>query len=216
MPRVLLGMSWCVAVLLLAAHIVGAAAGRVVFAHLAPLIPESSTRHCTISRSQDIGDKDVVVINDPILVTLIVPFYRAYCGQALPRTVRVLAAGSTPFEVSRPDACTLMLKANGSDLFECPAVGRFHLGYACKSYNNLIFGGRVWKAGDRVPNKEFEAEILEVSPRGAPRSVVFHFAKPLESDRRLWLFFDWSRQEHAPFVLPRPGETIQIPGAEPK
>jgi branched-subunit amino acid transport protein len=213
MPRVLLGVSWCVAVLLLAAHIVGAAAGRVVFARLAPLIPASSTRHCSISRSQDIGDRDVVVINDPILVTLIVPFYRAYCGQTLPRTVRVLAPGSAPFEVSRPDASTLILKANGSDLFECPAVGPFHLGYACKSYNNLLFGGRLWKAGDRVMNKQFVAEILEVSPRGAPRSVAFHFDKPLESAGRVWLFFDWSRQEHAPFALPRPGETIKVAGA---
>jgi len=44
-----------------------------------------------------------------------------------------------------------------------PAVGPFHLGYACKSYNNLLFGGRLWKAGDRVMNKQFVAEILEVS-----------------------------------------------------
>lgn len=183
MPRVLLAMSWCVAVWLMAAHIFVALAGRVVFAHLAPLIPESSTRHCTISRSSDIGDRDVVVINDPILVTLVVPFYRAYCGQALPRTVRVLVPGSIPFEVSRPDASTLILKANGSDLFECPAVGPIHLGYACKSYNNLIFGERIWKTGDRVMNKEFVAEILEVSPRGAPRSVAFHFDKPLEARR---------------------------------
>jgi hypothetical protein len=61
--------------------------------------------------------------------------------------------------------------------------------------------------------KGFAVEILEVSPRGAPRSVAFHFAKPLESNAIVWLFFDWHSLAHLPFVLPQVGETIEVAGA---
>jgi hypothetical protein len=64
-----------------------------------------------------------------------------------------------------------------------------------------------------VTAKGFVAEILEVSPRGAPRSVAFHFDRPLESDSMVWLSFDWGRWAHMPFVLPRIGETTEVAGA---
>ena len=180
---------------------------------ISPLIPEGSARVCSFDRVPEIGDRDVVVINDPTLVTIIVPFYRAYSGQPLPRTVRILVPGCVPFEVSRTDASTLILKAKGLDLFDCPDFGPMRAAYLCKEFNQQIFGVGTWKTGDRVTNKEFVAEILEVSPRGAPRAVAFHFDKRLESDGRVWLFFDWDRRTHAPFALPKPGETIQVAGA---
>jgi hypothetical protein len=42
--------------------------------------------------------------------------------------------------------------------------------------------------------------------------VAFHFAKPLEADGTVWLFFDWRRGAHRPFALPRSGETIAVAG----
>ncbi|MGA2555970.1 MAG: hypothetical protein ABSG04_06820 [Verrucomicrobiota bacterium] len=215
LPALLRPVAWCVAVCLLLAHLFAPAVGRIFMARISPLIPEASARVCSFDQVPEIGGRDVVVINDPTLLTIIVPFYRAYSGQPLPRTVRILVPGSAPFQVSRPDASTLLLTAKGSDLFDCPDFGPIRAAYLCKEINQQIFGVGTWQTGDRVTNKQFVAEILEVSPRGAPRSVAFHFDKPLESDRRVWLFFDWNRRAHSSFVLPKPGETIEVAGAEP-
>jgi hypothetical protein len=215
LPALLRPVAWCVAVCLLLAHLFAPAVGRISMARISPLIPEASARVCSFDQVPEIGGRDVVVINDPTLLTIIVPFYRAYSGQPLPRTVRILVPGSAPFQVSRPDASTLLLTAKGSDLFDCPDFGPIRAAYLCKEINQQIFGVGTWQTGDRVTNKQFVAEILEVSPRGAPRSVAFHFDKPLESDRRVWLFFDWNRRAHSSFVLPKPGETIEVAGAEP-
>jgi branched-subunit amino acid transport protein len=212
MPGLLRAMSWCVAVWLVAAHIAGALGGRMALALASPSIPKMAKRACAFEHSPEIGERDVVVINDPTITCAFVPFDRAYRGQPLPRTMRVLVPGSTPFEVKRPDATTLILTAKGSDLFACPAVGPIHICYACKAADDFLFGERVWERGERVTVKGLVAEILEVSPRGAPRSVAFHFDKPLESDGMVWLFFDWRRLAHLPFVPPRIGEAIEIAG----
>jgi branched-subunit amino acid transport protein len=216
MPGPLRAMSWCVAICLVVAHIPGALAGRMALALASPSIPKMAALASDYEHSLEIGERDIVVINDPTGLCAIVPFYRAYRHEPLPRTTRILAPGSTPIEVTRRDAATLILKANDSDLFDCPALGPVHACYACKAVNDFLYGQRVWEPGDRVTAKGFVAEILEVSPRGAPRSVAFHFDKPLESGGMVWLFFDWRRWAHLPFVPPRIGETVEIAGAGPK
>jgi hypothetical protein len=214
LPGLIRPIAWCVAVCLLVAHICVPAAARIVMARISPLIPEISAHDCSFDRVPEIGERDVVVINDPTFLTIIVPFYRTYSGQPLPRMVRILVPGSVPFQVSRSDPSTLILKAKGLDLFDCPDVGPIHPAYLCKEINHQLFGDQILKTGDRVSNKEFVAEILEVSPRGAPRSVAFHFDKPLEDAGKVWLFFDWGRWAHSPFALPKPGETIEVAGAD--
>ncbi|HEY3913102.1 MAG TPA: hypothetical protein VGN61_01340 [Verrucomicrobiae bacterium] len=212
LPRLLRAMSWCVAICLVAAHVAGAIAGRIALGLASASVPKFSALAFDYGPSLEIGERDLVVINDPTILTLMVPFYRAYRGEPLPRSTRILVPGSVPFEVTRPDATTLILKAKESDLFDCPEVGPIHACYGCKSANDFLFGGITWKPGDRVIRKAFVAEILEVSSRGAPSSVAFHFPKPLESDRTVWLFFDWRRAAHRPFALPRIGETVTIAG----
>jgi len=212
MPGLLRAMSWCVAVWLVAAHVAGALGCRIVLARASPSIPVRAALACDFACPREIGGRDVVVINDPTVMSAFVPFDRAYRGKPLPRSMRILVPGSIPFDVSRPDASTLILKAKKSDLFTCPAVGPIHPCYVCKAVNDFLFGERVWKTGDRVTGKGFVAEILEVSPGGAPRSVAFHFGEPLESDGMVWLFFDWRRLAHLPFVPPRIGETVEVAG----
>jgi hypothetical protein len=214
MPGPLRALSWCVAIWLVVAHVPGALGARIALGLGSPSVPKITEGMCVFGYSPEMGERDVVVINDPTSVSVLVPFDRAYRGRPLPRTIRILAPGITPLEVSRADVSTLILKAKGSDLFACPDVGVIHWGYACKSINDFLYGERVWETGTRVTNKAFVAEILEVSPRGAPRSVAFHFGKPLESEGMLWLYFDWRRRAHLPFVLPRIGETNEIAGAE--
>ncbi|HEX3720372.1 MAG TPA: hypothetical protein VH595_20665 [Verrucomicrobiae bacterium] len=205
-------ISWCVAVCLVGAHVAGAIGARIVMGLGSRSVPKWTAMACDYEPSLDIGERDIVVINDPTIASAIVPFYRAYRGEPLPRSTRILVPGSVPFEVTRTDASTLILRAKESDLFDCPDLGPIQLCYACKSYNDFVFGGLTWKKGDRVRRKGFVAEILEVSPRGEPRSMAFRFEKPLEADGRVWLFFDWHRGGHRPFVLPRIGETVAVAG----
>ena len=201
-------MSWCVAGWLVLAHIPGALGGRLVLALASPFIPEMMAG--ASDGLPEIGGREVVALNDPspAFATL----DRMNHGQPLPKSVRVLVPGITPFAVKRADASTLILKAKGTDLFDCPALGPIHVGYVVVTCYDLFCGGRAWKTGDRVTRKGFVAEVLEMSPRGAPRSVAFHFDKPLESEEMVWLFLDWRRPATSRFVLPQIGDTIDIAG----
>jgi hypothetical protein len=202
-------LSWCVAGWLLLAHIPGALAGRVFLAQASLELPKAWDYWCGMKDS-DIGNRDVVALNDPALI--FVPFDRAYRGRPLPRTVRLLVPGLESFEVKRANVSTLILTAKEADLFDCPDLGPVHLGYAWKAYDDLFLGGRVFQNGDRVVRQGFIAEVLEVSPGGGPRAVAFHFDKPLESEEFVWLYFDCRRQEVLPFVPPAIGESVEIAG----
>jgi hypothetical protein len=114
-------LSWCVAGCLVLAHIPGALAGRVFLAQASLNLPQAWAYWCGLGDSKDIGDRDVVALNDPALI--LIPFDRAYRGLPLPRTVRLLVPGLESFEVKRADAFTLILTAKEADLFDCPNLG---------------------------------------------------------------------------------------------
>lgn len=214
MRRPFRSISWTVAFLLILTHVGGALAGRALMAMVSPSIPKIAERACSFPHAPEIGERTLVVVNDPTLLTGMIPFQRTYRQQPLPRMLRVLVPGSTRLRVTRASEDTLVVSSGETDLFDCPALGRFGFCYCCKGANDFLFGERTWKAGDRVRQKGLLVEVLEVSARGAPRSVAFHFEQSLDSKEMVWLFFDWPRFAHYPFALPRPGETIEIAGAD--
>ena len=197
---------------LVLAHIAGALGARIVQGIVSPRIPRTFEKAVAFDLGPRADEKDVVVINDPTCVSLVVPFDRAYRGQPVPRTVRTLVPGSSRIEVSRSGPSTLILTAKGEDLFSPPALGGIHLAYALGTANELLFGKGKWRRGDEVRRENLRVEILEVSPVGLPRAVAFHFASPLESQETQWLFFDWRRFKHSEFVPPQEGERVEIPG----
>jgi hypothetical protein len=204
-------ISWCVVSWLVFAHIFCALAARIGLAAISPYIPEGWERLCAFD-GIEIGDRDVIIVNDPAETPVVVPFDRAYRGQPLPKTFRTLAPGLSGLVVNRPDASTLVLTSKGADLFDCPSLGPFHIAYALKSGNDFLFGGRVWRVGDRVVSKGFVVEVLELSHEGVPRSIAFHFEQSLDSENMVWLYFDWRRHAHLPFRLPKPGESGDLAG----
>jgi hypothetical protein len=187
-PLSLRALSWAVASWLLLAHVVGAIAARIGLAAISPYIPEVWKQFCAFGATE-IGDRNVIIVNDPSQTPVVVPFDRAYRGLPLPKSFRTLAPGLSGLTVNRPDESTLVLTSKGTDLFECPPLGPLHLGYTVKSANDFLFGGRVW-----------------------PRSVAFHFEQSLNSDTMVWLYFDWGRHAHLPFIVPKCGETTQLLG----
>jgi hypothetical protein len=211
LPLSLRTLSWAIASWLLLAHVVGAVAARIGLAAISPHIPDAWEQLCAF-RATEIGDRDVIIVNDPAETPIVVPFDRAYRGQPLPNSIRTLAPGLSGLTISRPDASTLVLTSKGQDLFECPPLGPFHVGYALKSANDFLFGGRVWCVGDRIISKRFVAQVLELSPEGIPRSIAFHFEQSLDSDNMVWLYLDWQRHAHLPFALPAIGGTAELRG----
>jgi hypothetical protein len=206
-------LSWGIAVWLAVVHVPGALAARAGLALANPDVGELTRRCCALD-GLAIGDRDVVVVNDPTaLTTSFVPFDRAYRGQPLPKTIRSLIPGGRPIEVRRPDAFTLVVEAKEGDLFDCPALGPIHVCYALQAINDFVSGGVRWQAGAEVAQADFVAEILHVGERGLPTSVAFRFSRPLEAEGRVWLVFDWRHETHVPFELPRVGETATISGA---
>jgi len=210
MPGPLRAMAWCVAGGLVLAHIPGALVGRGVLGLASPFAPMAWRCFCGWEGPPEIGGRDVVALNDPSMIVL--PFDRLYRGKPLPNSARVLVPGLTPFVVKRAGASTLILTAKGTDLFDCPDLGPIHVGYAVRACNDLLIGSRTWKTGERVTRKGFVAEVLALSPRGAPRAMAFRFDKPLESEEMVWLYLDWRRGVTVPFVPPQVGETVEIRG----
>jgi hypothetical protein len=202
---------------LLLAHIPGALLNRTALAASAPLMRRVMARWCGFQGVPEIGGRNVVVVNNPSLLSSIAaPFYRAYHGLPLPKTIRTLVPGSNRLRVRRPDSFTLVLETGEGDLFGCPRLGSVHMAYLFRAVNDFLILGKTWTTGDRVKGKGFDVEVLEVGERGLPSAIAFRFAGPLESDNREWLFFDWSTRRYARFGLPPVGQTIEISGADRK
>lgn len=210
LPLSLRALSWAVAAWLLLSHVVGAVAARIGLAAVSPYVPEAWEQLCAFGT--EIGDREVIIVNDPAESPVVVPFDRAYRGLPLPKSLRTLSPGLSGLVVSRPDASTLVLTSKGADLFDCPPLGPVHVAYALKLGNDFLFGGRTWHVGDRVISKGFVAEVLELSHEGVPRSVAFHFEHSLDSENMVWVYLDWQRHGHLPFILPKVGETTELLG----
>jgi hypothetical protein len=205
-------LAWCVALWLVVAHIPAALAAKAGLALISPYLPVATAEACAFPNSPEIGDRDVVVLNDPTVASAFVAFDRAYRHLPLPRTIRILVPGSVPIVVTRPDAFSLVLTARKADLFDTATTRPIGLSRALKSANDLLFGQRTWRTGDQIMGHGFVVEVFELSRRGSPRSLAFRFEKPLDSSERVWLFFDWHHLRHAPFVLPEIGGSTEIAG----
>jgi hypothetical protein len=210
--RWLRALAWCVALWLVVAHIPAALAARAGLARISPYIPAAMAQACAFPNSPGIGDRDVIVLNDPTIASAFVAFDRAYHHLPLPRTIRILVPGSVPIVVTRPDAFTLVLTAKRADLIDTEATKPVEISRALKSANDLLFGQRIWRTGDQITGNGFVVQVLELSLRGSPRALAFRFEKPLDSSERVWLFFDWHQLRHAPFVLPGIGGSAEIAG----
>jgi hypothetical protein len=210
LPLVMRILSWSVACWLVLAHFFGAIAARIGLAEVSPYVPRAWEQLCAFET--EIGDRDVIIVNDPAESPVVIPFDRAYRRLRLPKSMRTLAPGLSGLVVTRPDSSTLVLTSKGADLFDCPPLGPIHLGYALKNGNDYLFGGSVWHVGDRIALKGLVVEVLKLSPKGVPRSVAFHFERPLNSEDMVWLYFDWSTHAHLPFELPKFGEITELSG----
>lgn len=205
------------AILLMIAHVPGALAARTALALATPYIEPASRRACGFPRFPEMGERDVVVVNNPcLLATFATPFVRAYYSEPVPSSIRTLLPANTGFRLSRTSARTLVAEADRStasgDLMSCDDLGPAHPCYAIQGMNNILPGPLAFESGMRVTRKGFVAEIIETSASGELRQIAFHFDQPLASEQLVWLWFDWSTWKYQGFTIPPIGESVSIEG----
>jgi hypothetical protein len=205
-------LAWAAGALLLLAHGPGAIAGRVlVTAGLGPSW-EHIERTLDIGNPPDLENKDVIVINSPVMLALAYePFAKAYAHQPLPRTLRTLVPGCTSFEVERTDEKTLAIESKAPNIFACDDFDAVHPLYAMR-FSNVFLGELEFKKGQRFERGPVVAEILELDAAELPSRVAFRFNASLDSPSFLWLRFNFQTRSHEPFPVPAIGQRVTVVG----
>jgi hypothetical protein len=201
--------AWAVCILLLLAHVPGAIAGRILTAFALQPIFKGLPHFANVGLSPDVGDRNIIVINDPCVLALAyTPFYKAYYHQPLPRSIRTLVPGSTGFDILRTDDRTLVIQAKAANIFSCDDLGPIHPFYAASAASTAI-GEPQCK---RCSLDGLTVEVLESAASGSASRVKFQFNTPLESAGFLWVQWDWPSGSFKPFQPPAIGQSVTLPG----
>ena len=149
-----------------------------------------------IGESASLGEQTVVLLNPPFeAYGGYLQLKRAAEGRPRPRTLRLLATGSTALAVRRSDAHTLEIAA--LDGFLALPVDRM-----------LRSRSRPLPVGQRIQFSDSAVEVREVLADGRPARIRVRFARPLEDPSLRFLY--WREAEAEPFPLPAVGETARI------
>lgn len=197
---------------LLLTHIPGAIGGRIAAARIAPAALGVMSWFGDVGDSPGLGDKNILVLNAPCALALMeTPFVRFYQGREVPKTLRSLVPGCIGLQIERTDACTLVVRPSGPNIFNFRNTGPLDLSYAFVRIDQFI-RRQTFNRGYRVRLKGLEIEVLEVDEQGLPAKVAFRFDPPLDSPSLHWLYFDWASFRFRPLELPALGETRYITG----
>ena len=114
----------------------------------------------------------------------------------MPRRVRVLATGTVPIEIVRPDSQTLSVRPEG--------------GFLVSPLDWLFWSpAHPFAPGEVVEMTGLTATVKEVTEDGRPAEVAFRFSVPLEDPSLSWL--QWGRGVYIPFTPPPVGEIVHLP-----
>jgi len=205
-------LAWAACALLLLAHGPGAVAGRLVVTAGLRSSWQNVGRALDIGNPPGLENKDVIVINSPIMLALAyVPFAKAYSHQPLPRTLRTLVPGCTSFDVERSDEKTLVIQSKAPNIFACDDFGPVHGLYAVR-FSNVFLGELQFKQGERLERGGLVVEILELDAAELPCRVAFRFNASLDSPTFHWLQFNFQTRSCQPFLVPAVGQRVTVLG----
>ncbi|MCB9764193.1 MAG: hypothetical protein H6739_30760 [Alphaproteobacteria bacterium] len=142
-------------------------------------------------------ERHAVLLNAPLdLFILYLPFQQEREGWPLPASAALLYTGPDALTLTRVDADTLSLRAEG--------------GWAAGSLYRFFWGkDHRMQPGDTVALDSGTVEVTEVSADGRPVAVAFHTLAPLDEAPVTWL--SWQGDGPAPVALPKEGETVTLP-----
>jgi hypothetical protein len=151
----------------------------------------------TISKTPDIVDKTVVLVNPPNdLFYLYVPAVRAVHGEPRPARLRGLSNVIMGAEVERVDDRTLRIAPDGGFLqHEMERMLR-------DDRHPLLEGSVVTLPGMTVT-------ITKTTPEHRPAEALFRFDVPLEDPSLVWMC--WTKDGYASWTPPPVGTTVRLP-----
>jgi hypothetical protein len=147
-------------------------------------------------RGPEVAQQSFVFVNGVDFLVVYVRLVRTAIGDAPPpRRVSQLASFNTVNLVSREDARTLVIRAEGG--FLAHTVDRV-----------LADPSRRFTIGERIERPDYVAEIRTVTADGRPLEVAFHFHHSLEDPALRWLY--WKGGRLVEFPLPAIGERVAV------
>ncbi len=150
------------------------------------------TVHSPAFDHANLDAQDLILINAPDgTYPLFLSFARADEGLPRPVCVRMLASSLSHFQVTRPDACTLVVSLPDGML---PDV--FSRMYRDLAHNPLT-------AGTQIDLPRFMVTVLETAKDRQPTRIACRFPVPLE-DASLCLV-EWRDGQFVPFIPPEVG-----------
>jgi hypothetical protein len=150
----------------------------------------------SIPRDETVADKTLVVVTTasegPIGVTW---WQRDALAIAKPRAARILVATFGETSIQRLDASTLRLHRD--------------LGFFESEMHELARGRSIpFHRGDVVALSDLTVTVVDITEDARPRTLEFHFARPLDAPD--WLWMRGSGTRFVTWTPPRVGETVSL------
>jgi len=154
----------------------------------------------TVPDDPGISDQDLVLVNAPDYLYLVsnIQTLKMLEGKPYSPRMRVLGAGISPEEVTRPDRMTLRVRL--PDGMYTGTLGRLF-----RSRHDPIV------PGERFDLEDFGIEVVQTNAECDPVVVEYTFAVPLEDPSLRWL--RWRDDRYVPFTPPAVGETVTLPAS---
>lgn len=159
-------------------------------------------------------DQDLVIVNAPNPASCIHdPFWAVYNDRGLPGSIRMLAPGYGPLELTRTGPRRLVVRSLADGFFTCPPGLRINPAYFYRHLSDMRGPEHPLKAGDRIELPRITVDVLAVDDNGLPSEVAFLFETSLDARRWQWLFWNWKRRGFQLFRPPPVGQTVCVPGS---
>ncbi|HUV66668.1 MAG TPA: hypothetical protein VMW24_22465 [Sedimentisphaerales bacterium] len=212
--------AWILCVTLIITHIGVAAAARARAPKIMSLAFKTFYSTINVDPSIDLKDRTLVVVNAPNpFLFMGLPFLRAYETEPMPRSVRLLAPGFEPLEITRTGEKTLLVAAQKGNLLSTNTSRRdFKLNfvYFYSRFDCLFRPEKLpFQASQKIDLNNVSVEVTDIDTNGQPTQVLFHFAAPLDDPALCWLQWTWERNglgSYSTFEVPPVGEKRHLAG----
>jgi len=205
--------AWVLCIFLVLAHLPVAAARRVAAPFTSSAITDEIMSTMQFNLPPGSENQDIVVVNAPYPIGFqYIPFLKAYEKEPLPRTIRLLAPGFGPLQITRTDNKTVLLRARLGNLLSNQERDCLHFVYFYRYIGAVRDAGQPMQAGYRIELPRMCVNVLEVDDNGLPTAAMFTFEVSLEDPSLRWLMWDWDNNRYIPFDVPAIGKDVYVPG----
>jgi hypothetical protein len=202
-----------ICIILLCVHLPLTILGRITGPKVTSLIIDEVEKTMDVGSLPGLEDKDLIVVNVPNPASFsYIPFFRAYKGESLPKSIRILSPGFGPLEVIRTGKNSLRVISRTGSLLVGQRGDRLDHVHFYKFVSNVCGPGHTFETGQRIELPKMKVDVINVDDNGMPVEVLFCFEVSLDNASLSWLKWDWDNDSYVPFSIPDIGERSYLPG----